>query len=166
LCKELPGLLISRHNMPCAEKRHHAAWRWWTSDLRMKTAVGLGHQWCMAKTRCPYVNHIHVSGCVIASRFLNLRTTWGDKATLLADKIPRYSLNRRLRGPQSRSGLFWREKPLLFEWRHDPPYRSSSLYPNRHSDYAIPALCIGWKCCVSATTVSCNQTRYADYSSS
>jgi len=25
LCKELPGLLISRHNMPCAEKRHHAA---------------------------------------------------------------------------------------------------------------------------------------------
>jgi len=65
-----------------------------TSDLRMKNAVGLGHQWCKAKTRCPYVNHVHASEWVIASRFFNLHTTWDDTATLLTDKIPRYSLNK------------------------------------------------------------------------
>jgi len=121
-------------------------------------------RWCKVKTRCPCVNDVRASGWVIASRFLNLRTMWDDKTTLLPDKIPRYPLNRRLRGPQSRSGHLWREEtsPPVIESRFSA--RSPSLYPNRHSDYAIPALCIGRKCWIPTTTVTRNQTGYADYS--
>jgi hypothetical protein len=80
------------------------------------------------------------SGC-IDPHFLDLGTSWRlvvnftPRPLYPRGKSPRYPLDRRLRGPQSRSGRFGEEKIL------DPTgIRIVQPVASRYTDYAIPAL--------------------------
>jgi hypothetical protein len=83
------------------------------------------------------------SGC-IDPRILDLGTSWRwvvsftPRPIYLRGKSPRYPLDRRLSGPQNRSGERGEEKILDTTGTRTPTTLSSSPVPSRYTDYATP----------------------------
>jgi hypothetical protein len=84
------------------------------------------------------------SGC-IDPHFLDLGTSWRwvvnftPRPLYPREKSPRYPLDRRLGGPQSRSGRPGEEKILGPTGTRTPTPLSSNSVASRYTDYAIPA---------------------------
>jgi hypothetical protein len=84
------------------------------------------------------------SGC-IDPHFLDLGTSWRWVVNFTLrplyprGKSPRYPLDRKLGGPQSRSGRFGEEKILDPTWTGTPTPSVVQPVASRYTDYAIPA---------------------------